>query len=300
MRISRATQDARGEKENPAEARAAFGHHEDRAPTHGYAATREAGEAARWSRTGSAPTMAAKTASAIARARLRFDKASSRGASTTTTARQPDSGAMRELSLLRRGERQHLAAGGRTYAVPPTGVLLEALRVALSPTSSRSCALARVGRAEHPEPPGAGKSETGGSPDCLADLIGPFTDDCLKYRDVLVVRIASAAAPDRRFPVEPGLRPAARMTGTVCRRAGRCRAQSRACGFGEAVTSAEAEGRAHVAAGDLGRAGHPRLPERERPPMRHRVCQIDVGLGSAAPLFSSLTKHRPGWSEALD
>jgi hypothetical protein len=59
------------------------------------------------------------------------------------------------------------------------------------------------------------------------------------------------------------------------------RAQSRACGSGEAATSAEAEGRTHVAAGDLGRAGNPRLSERERPSVRGRVYQVDARLSWA-------------------
>jgi len=41
------------------------------------------------------------------------------------------------------------------------------------------------------------------------------------------------------------------------------------------------EGRAHVAAGDLGRAGHPRLPERERPPLCGSVHQVDAELSVA-------------------
>ena len=39
-------------------------------------------------------------------------------------------------------------------------------------------------------------------------------------------------------------------------------------------------GRAHVAAGDLGRAGNPRLPEQERPSLRGSVCQINDRVGS--------------------
>src|SRR4029450_13628722 len=38
-------------------------------------------------------------------------------------------------------------------------------------------------------------------------------------------------------------------------------------------------GGAQVAPGNLGRVGGPGLPQRERPPIRRNVCQIDVGTG---------------------
>jgi hypothetical protein len=55
--------------------------------------------------------------------------------------------------------------------------------------------------------------------------------------------------------------------------------QSRTGGAGQASASAEAEGGAQVAPGNLGRVGGPGLPQRERPPIRRNVCQIDVGTG---------------------
>src|SRR5262249_731109 len=61
-----------------------------------------------------------------------------------------------------------------------------------------------------------------------------------------------------------------------------CRAQSRPGGFGEAATPAEAEGRAHVAAGDRGRVGCARLRERERSSVCCSVCQVDAGLRTPA------------------
>src|SRR5262249_61751707 len=56
---------------------------------------------------------------------------------------------------------------------------------------------------------------------------------------------------------------------------------------------AEAEGRAHVAAGDLGRVGNSRLPERERTPLRSGVRQVDAvgrGLINAEPLLAQATE----------
>jgi hypothetical protein len=53
--------------------------------------------------------------------------------------------------------------------------------------------------------------------------------------------------------------------------------------FDKAMTVAKLRGAAHLAAGDLGRAGHPRLPERERPPLCGSVRRKFLAtLGGAA------------------
>jgi hypothetical protein len=66
----------------------------------------------------------------------------------------------------------------------------------------------------------------------------------------------------------------------------------------KAVTPAEAQGWAHVAAGDLGRAGSPRLPERKRPPLCGSVHQVDAAFIGLA--YRPLVTPRPPITGLLD